>query len=488
MINDVDPGTSQVREFIFNGDNKQFEVKQNGVTIGRYFYDGEGKRVKKETNTETTIFVYSAGKLIAEYSTQLAAHPSTNYTTTDHLGTPRIITDELGQTKARRDFMPFGEELPNTVGSRSANAEYSGNQDEVRQKFTGYQKDTETSLDFAEARMYENRLGRFTAVDPLLASGKSANPQTFNRYIYVSNNPILLSDPTGLDPWWKGNCKDGRCSYREAKDKPTDGSWEAVTFNDRGYAEAGQWNDTGRTAYLYANGGQDFGTRASVAATFLRNAVADNNFCASSPQCLGLRNEEVRNATADVMAMGAAVLNTGPGSYNLFASGVNYFGGQLPYAPELSPDANSSSGQNLFFYGTNGAMAAQGGISLFRGVRNFFSLEGATNLASPARTAHILAGDGPLSGGHAWFRSWQSTKNGMSGAKDMFPITWSNRKIMTAISEVATSPSSTWIQQSGRAGTFFEKSGNPARFLVQGQYANRRISVVVQGSDIITAW
>ena len=51
----------------------------------------------------------------------------------------------------------------------------------MRQRFTGYQKDVETSLDFAEARMYANTYGRFTAVDPLLASGKSANPQTFNR-------------------------------------------------------------------------------------------------------------------------------------------------------------------------------------------------------------------------------------------------------------------------------------------------------------------
>lgn len=68
----------------------------------------------------------------------------------------------------------------------------------MRQKFTGYQKDEESGLDFAEARMYENRHGRFTAIDPLLASGKSANPQSFNRYVYVMNNPLLLTDPNGL--------------------------------------------------------------------------------------------------------------------------------------------------------------------------------------------------------------------------------------------------------------------------------------------------
>jgi hypothetical protein len=53
-------------------------------------------------------------------------------------------------------------------------------------------------LDFAEARYYNNNHGRFTAVDPLLASGKSTNPQTFNRYAYTMNRPLILTDETGL--------------------------------------------------------------------------------------------------------------------------------------------------------------------------------------------------------------------------------------------------------------------------------------------------
>jgi uncharacterized protein RhaS with RHS repeats len=112
VTTDKDPVSNLTRTFVFNGDNKQIAVKDsNGNNVGQYFYDGEGKRVKKVTNTETTIFVYSGGKLVAEYSTQLATNPSINYTTTDHLGSPRIITNELGQVKSRRDFMPFGEEL-----------------------------------------------------------------------------------------------------------------------------------------------------------------------------------------------------------------------------------------------------------------------------------------------------------------------------------------------------------------------------------------
>ncbi|MGE3467245.1 MAG: RHS repeat-associated core domain-containing protein [Pyrinomonadaceae bacterium] len=95
--------------------------------------------------------------------------------------------------------MPFGEELYADGTYRTTAANYSTTGfDPVRQRFTGYQRDEETSLDFAEARYYKNSHGRFTAVDPLLASGQSANPQTFNRYVYVQNNPLILVDPTGL--------------------------------------------------------------------------------------------------------------------------------------------------------------------------------------------------------------------------------------------------------------------------------------------------
>jgi len=189
------------KQFTFNGDNKQTIVKDsNNNVIGRYFYDGEGKRVKKITNAETTIFVYSSGKLVAEYSTQTSTSPSISYTTTDHLGSPRVITDAIGQVSSRRDFLPFGEDVLAGVGSRTSANRYSSTTDGIRQKFTGYQKDTETSLDFAEARMYDNRFGRFTAVDPLMASGKSVVPQTFNRYVYCRNAPFVLIDPSGLIP------------------------------------------------------------------------------------------------------------------------------------------------------------------------------------------------------------------------------------------------------------------------------------------------
>lgn len=43
------------RSFNFNGDNKQTLVMKNGIKVGEYFYDGDGKRVKK--NEGVRIFV-----------------------------------------------------------------------------------------------------------------------------------------------------------------------------------------------------------------------------------------------------------------------------------------------------------------------------------------------------------------------------------------------------------------------------------------------
>jgi hypothetical protein len=47
-------------------------------------------------------------------------------------------------------------------------------------------------------------LGRFTRVDPLLESADTMIPQSFNRYLYVLNNPLAYTDSTGLI-WVRNN-------------------------------------------------------------------------------------------------------------------------------------------------------------------------------------------------------------------------------------------------------------------------------------------
>lgn len=122
-----------------------------------------------------------------------AATATVSYLTNDHLGSPRITTNKDGAVISRRDFMPFGEEI--YTSQRTTGLNYRA--DMVRQKFTGYERDNESDLDYAQARYYNFRHGRFTAVDPLLASINPENPQTLNRYVYVLNAPLIMIDPTG---------------------------------------------------------------------------------------------------------------------------------------------------------------------------------------------------------------------------------------------------------------------------------------------------
>jgi len=140
------------------------------------------------------------GKLIAEYSNSTPSSvPDIKYVATDHIGSPRAITDKFGAVLSRRDFLPFGEELFADGSIRTTGNKYSVSSDgSIRRGFTTYAKDPETGLDFAEARYYNKQFGRFTSVDPLLSSGKASNPQSFNRYSYVVNNPIEHTDSSGL--------------------------------------------------------------------------------------------------------------------------------------------------------------------------------------------------------------------------------------------------------------------------------------------------
>jgi len=120
----------------------------------------------------------------------------------DQLGTPRMVFDQTGAlaTTKRHDYLPFGEDL--VAGSRATTPGY-GAADGVRQKFTGYERDGETKLDFAQARYVSNVQGRFTGPDPFMLSADPWQPQSMNRYTYVLNNPLNNTDPLGL--YYVGN-------------------------------------------------------------------------------------------------------------------------------------------------------------------------------------------------------------------------------------------------------------------------------------------
>ena len=188
----------------------------NGVTpisSNGYVYDGDGRRVQKlicpagtspctPASTGVTVvatYVYNAqGQLAAEYGTTAPVPYGTQYLTTDHLGSTRMVTDSKGSIVALHDYLPFGEEIPGGTGVRSA--QLYGGTDNPRQKFTGKERATETGLDYFGARYNSSAQGRFTSPDPHTGTLLHVlNPQRWNMYAYAVNNPLSYVDPDGRD-------------------------------------------------------------------------------------------------------------------------------------------------------------------------------------------------------------------------------------------------------------------------------------------------
>ncbi|MGI8732810.1 MAG: RHS repeat-associated core domain-containing protein, partial [Pyrinomonadaceae bacterium] len=97
---------------------------------------------------------------------------------------------------SRRDYMPFGEELGAGIGGRTTGMGFSA-ADGLRQKFTSKEQDIETGLDYFEARYYASSQGRFTSPDDFFKDSQPEDPQSWNKYAYVRNNPLQLIDPSG---------------------------------------------------------------------------------------------------------------------------------------------------------------------------------------------------------------------------------------------------------------------------------------------------
>jgi RHS repeat-associated protein len=128
---------------------------------------------------------------------QPAPADTVRYYHLDAVGNVRAITDKNGVVVERHDYLPFGEEwCPNPPPGGVCGAPPPGQP----RRFTGKERDTETGFDYFSGRYYGSRIGRFTTVDPVYNwNANLLNPQRWNRYAYVLNNPLRNIDPDGKD-------------------------------------------------------------------------------------------------------------------------------------------------------------------------------------------------------------------------------------------------------------------------------------------------
>jgi RHS repeat-associated protein len=186
---------------VYDAENRLLSAT-NGGASGSYSYDGKNIRVEKVSGSTSTVYIFSGSRVIAEYDNGAAVgSPSREYVYSgghllakmdssgikyyhqDRLSN-RLVTDSSGNTLAQLGAYPYGDTWYNAINDKLF--------------FTSYERDSESGNDYAMMRYGVNRLARFSSPDPL--AGSRGNPQSLNRYAYVHNDPINLTDPIGLIP------------------------------------------------------------------------------------------------------------------------------------------------------------------------------------------------------------------------------------------------------------------------------------------------
>jgi RHS repeat-associated protein len=158
----------------------------NGVE--EYLYDPANQRIAKG---DLVTFYDVFGKRMAQYKLgnpgwtgepRLAFYVEGNVTMYTYFQGMALGSNRLGSMGAQ--FNPYG--VPKT-----ALAEGDG--------FATYWRDQKSGLDYAINRYYHSALGRFVSPDPV-EPGDPTEPQSWNYYAYVLNDPINFNDPEGLIP------------------------------------------------------------------------------------------------------------------------------------------------------------------------------------------------------------------------------------------------------------------------------------------------
>jgi RHS repeat-associated protein len=153
--------------------------------LGTLYWRGKDGEVLDESNRSGQIneeYVYFGGARLARLD---PSSGSVHYYFSNHLGSADAIADNVGNVQQQVDYYPYG------------GVAYTNGFDGNRYKFTGKERDSESGLDNFTARYFGSSLGRFMTPDPM--GGDAKDPQSLNRYAYVRNNPLTLTDPTGLN-------------------------------------------------------------------------------------------------------------------------------------------------------------------------------------------------------------------------------------------------------------------------------------------------
>ena len=204
VIYDANGNVTNDGTHVYTWDGRNHLVAVDNGGSASFGYDPFGRRISKTVFGLNTGFLYNGANVVQELS---GSSPSANllsggvdevFARTDSAGTASFLRDGLGSTLALTDstgaiqqsytYDPYGS--TSTTGNSSTNS----------YQFTGRETDA-TGLYFFRARYYNPAFGRFMSEDPIGFAGGN------NIYAYVGDDPLDLTDPSGLKP-----CSDFGCS------------------------------------------------------------------------------------------------------------------------------------------------------------------------------------------------------------------------------------------------------------------------------------
>jgi RHS repeat-associated protein len=220
------------QNFTYDAIGQSATASYSGYLLQNY-YDGNGMRSKKSDNGAVTFYLRSSvlgGKVIAEMNgsgtwvrgyvyrggeTVALQQGGVYWAHEEPVAKSKRFTDSSGNVVSRIELDPFG-----------GNTNFNVNDAFQPRKFTTFERDGNAS-DEAMFRRYNRWWSRFDQPDPYDGSYDLGDPQSFNRYAYVQNDPITYVDPTGLRPCIPGNIS-AEC------DASGFGGWGGgFNFNDR---------------------------------------------------------------------------------------------------------------------------------------------------------------------------------------------------------------------------------------------------------------
>lgn len=210
-------GSGAVRKVRYTAFNMVDSITQGNTSIA-FAYDGNGSRVRQSvtvgaTTTVTTYlndavsgamsekvvtndssatwhdYMVVDGRIVAEKLS--GATSALRYFVTDHLGSVAVVMNESGSVVERSAYDPWGKRR-NVDGSDDVTCSLTS---QTTRGFTGHEQIDAACLINANARLYDQTLGRFMTADSILPDPYDL--QSYNRYSYVRNNPLTMTDPTG---------------------------------------------------------------------------------------------------------------------------------------------------------------------------------------------------------------------------------------------------------------------------------------------------